>query len=287
MSSVKIKNKGVISVGGGNVLNASKNGFFLYSLETGESKKVGVWQNDRWWDIQILYQEDTFIVLSFSTNEVVLINKQEFTNITVPNFQFPYFNLLKKIGRKEVLFDRGWLGYYVLDLDSKEYSKYSSLMVTKYYYDFRTCDSNLFPIRTNPLFIDKDYDKVLYHFHGSKSLQEIGVYSISDQSFMTKFMAPEPIQTVNWYSDVKSKENTNIYSNIRGGITLEGNIILCYKKMLYLMDGNGQILMKRGCDDNKRYFDLVVDKNKVYFSELNEISNEMDILVLDDSKAVL
>lgn len=183
--------------------------------------------------------------------------------------------LFKNLNSEDLIINaRDSYGYYLLNLKSYQLTKYLSILVSKYMRPFSIMDSNILFISYNILYSTNDSEEILYHYHYNGTENEIGVYITADEKKIAQFQAPEPINCVNFYTNLIDEYNTKTYSNIKGCLVAD-KIVLCYQHMLYVLDYEGNVLKTRPAKENSRYWGLEkLNENQVLVAELDPNDSE-------------
>ncbi|WP_295220267.1 hypothetical protein [uncultured Chryseobacterium sp.] len=183
----------------------------------------------------------------------------------------PKTYLFKNLNPEEVIIHtRDGNGYYLLNLKGFKLTEYSSILVLKNnMLSFSRIYSFLIGYY-NTLFITNDSEMVLYHqFNYDETKSEIGIYLSEEEKVISHFDAPEPIDRVNFYTNLIDTYNTGAYSNIKGCLIAD-KIVLCYQHMLYVFDYEGKVLRTRPAKENSRYWGLEkLNENQVLIAELD------------------
>lgn len=183
----------------------------------------------------------------------------------------PKTYLFKNLNPEEVIINtRDGNGYYLLNLKDFKLTEYSSILVLKNnMLSFSRIYSFLIGYY-NTLFITNDSEMVLYHqFDYDETKSEIGIYLSEEEKVISHFDALEPIDRVNFYTNLIDTYNTGVYSNVKGCLVAD-KIVLCYQHMLYVLDYEGKVLKTRSAKDNSRYWGLEkLNENQVIVAELD------------------
>jgi hypothetical protein len=185
----------------------------------------------------------------------------------------PNMYLFKNLNSEDlIIHTRDGNGFYLLNLKYFKLTEYSSILVLKNIPYFRSIYGNL--VHNNTLYITNDSEMILCHRHSGETKSEICIYLSEEEKMITQFEAPEPIDRVNFYTNLIDKYNTGAYSNVKGCLVGD-KIVLCYQHILYVLDYNGNLIKTRPVKADSRYWGLKkLNETQVLIAELDPLDSD-------------
>ena len=227
---------------------------------------------------QLINEDNVVFAIDLKNSKMISIDDSYLIDtIQIKENSVPTSYLSTRLNDHNILFDsRGKNLYNLYDSNERTYKGVSGLYVSKYKSYFRKIDAELYRGKYNILDYSKNCEFLLYHLHDDGKSSEIGIYNSFLEKKIAHFDAPEEIECINWFNN--QTDNTHQYSNVKGLITKD-KIVLCFNKILYILDFEGKILDTKKAGDNKRFWDLtILNENELVIAEADEKNMFLSIL---------